>query len=64
MPRYADFYAHMLNLLEEASQSQEATSCSVLYSRFDALQMERVVGTARWRRMIRSDRTTHLFASS
>eukprot|EP00937_MAST-01D_sp_MAST-1D-sp2_P004174 g4174.t1 len=64
VPRHSAFYSHMLNLLEEAHSDTRLTSCSVIYSRFEALEMERVVGSARWRRMARSNKTTHLLASS
>jgi len=58
LPENAHFYPEILNIVENTSNS-----CYVLYTKFDLLKMERVVGTKRCKKMLESDRATHLFVS-
>ena len=46
----------MLNVIDA-----QDTSCMVLFSKFEKLQLERVVGTARCQRMLESEKPTFLF---
>ena len=56
LPQYPQFYSEMLNLIEA-----EDTTCTVLFSKFEKLQLERIVGTARCQRMIDSEKATFMF---
>jgi U3 small nucleolar RNA-associated protein 25 len=56
LPQYAHFYSEMLNLITETD-----ASCTVLFSKYDKLQLERIVGAARCDRMINNPKTTFLF---
>lgn len=61
LPEHAAFYAELLNLLEE-SEAGETPTVTALFSRYDALRLERVVGAARADKMLRSRKTsTFLF---
>ena len=60
LPEHAHFYSELLNLLEESASGEQATT-TALFSRFDALQLERVVGSARSVKMLKSSTGTFLF---
>ena len=60
LPEHAGYYAEMLGFLgaEEAAAGAAAVaapSSSAVFSRLDALQLERVVGTARAKKMLTPD---------
>eukprot|EP00899_Mesostigma_viride_P026479 jgi/Mesvir1/7015/Mv09147-RA.1 len=57
LPEHSHFYAEILNLLE----GQDNLSCTVLFNRFDNLQLERIVGSSRATRMIKSDKNVFMF---
>eukprot|EP00898_Chlorokybus_atmophyticus_P001794 jgi/Chlat1/2615/Chrsp178S02458 len=57
LPEHSNYYAEIINLLEGG---QNPTSL-VLFSRFDAFALERVVGTARSKRMLKSEKSTFMF---
>ena len=57
VPENALFYAEFVNVLESAADSP----CLALYSKYDALALERVVGTARAHKMLGSAKSTHMF---
>eukprot|EP00271_Cylindrocystis_brebissonii_P008120 TRINITY_DN22147_c0_g1_i1.p1 TRINITY_DN22147_c0_g1~~TRINITY_DN22147_c0_g1_i1.p1 ORF type:complete len:1006 (+),score=304.02 TRINITY_DN22147_c0_g1_i1:100-3117(+) len=57
LPENAHFYAEMLNLLEGSGP----LSCTVLFSRFDRLQLERIVGSARCTKLLHSQNRTFMF---
>jgi len=59
LPDYAQFYSEWLNSLTSATEV--AATVLALYTRFDKLQLERTVGTARTQRMLMSSSNTHLF---
>lgn len=58
LPEHAHFYAELVNLLESAGPSAAAPTVTVLFSRFDAARLERVVGGARAKRMLGGDAAT------
>ena len=58
LPEHAHFYAELVNLLESAGPSAAAPTVTVLFSRFDAARLERVVGGARATRMLCGDAST------
>lgn len=61
-PVHADFYAELLNLLSEAADVAQPVSCLLLFSRFDAAPLARIVGNTRATRMLEEDRQpTFLF---
>ena len=66
LPHHAHFYAELVNCLGGAAggnaggDAQHAT-VTVLFSRCDALRLERVVGSARAPKMLRGAASTFLF---
>ncbi|PNH02448.1 U3 small nucleolar RNA-associated protein 25 [Tetrabaena socialis] len=73
LPEHAAFYPELLNLLEEGGGggggggggpgSHHAT-VTALFTRWDALALERVVGSARAARMLKGGSGTYMFSSS
>ena len=59
VPRAALFYPEVLNWLRgRATDSASPLSALVLFTKFDALQLERVVGSERAARMLTGDKST------
>lgn len=52
-PQHAQFFVEFLNMLPDADNS-----CTTLFTRFDAFQLERIVGADRLARMLHSDQST------
>ncbi|KAL2612430.1 hypothetical protein R1flu_024122 [Riccia fluitans] len=57
LPEHANYYVELLNMLD----GNEAPSCTVIFSRFDNLQLERIVGTARAKKMLSSPNRLFMF---
>jgi U3 small nucleolar RNA-associated protein 25 len=60
LPEYAHFYPELVNLLGESSTSSES-SCLVLYTKYEKMALERIVGVARCSHMMSSNKTTFMF---
>ena len=65
-PAHADFYAEMLNMLAAAAGEKDGLSppsVTVLFTKYDALCLERIVGSTRYKRMVKgkSGKSTYLF---
>ncbi|KAH0864085.1 hypothetical protein Bca4012_094221 [Brassica carinata] len=58
LPERKEFYPEIMNMLDEGSYDMMSTA---LFSRFDLLKMERIVGTAYANRMISSDKSIFAF---
>ena len=67
LPEYPQFYSEILNLLGEgggaagARDAGAVASSVTLFTRFDKLALERVVGRRRARNMLKSDNSTSIF---
>lgn len=57
LPERKEFYTEIVNMLEDS----EDMSCTVLFSRFDKLRLERVVGTSHAKRLMSSDKGIFVF---
>ena len=57
LPLYPEFYSELVNCLEGGG-------VTVLYSRYDALQLTRVVGSVRAGRMLASQDNTHVMVTT
>lgn len=57
LPTYADFYPELLNRITQP----EGASCSVLYSRYDAMQLAAVIGAKRSKKLLASSKDSHMF---
>ncbi|CAH8388937.1 unnamed protein product [Eruca vesicaria subsp. sativa] len=58
LPERKEFYPQIMNMLDEGSYDLMSTA---LFSRFDLLKMERIVGTAHAKRLISSDKSIFAF---
>ncbi|XP_072366053.1 U3 small nucleolar RNA-associated protein 25 homolog [Scyliorhinus torazame] len=62
LPTYPHFYSDICNMLKAENRGDEATwTCTVLYSKYDAQKLTRVVGAERAAQMIQSKKSVHLF---
>lgn len=66
LPEYAHFYAELVNLLnvaesEEGDLGHNAPSCLVLYTPYERMALERIVGKKRCDHMMSSKKTTFMF---
>ncbi|XP_057508744.1 protein NUCLEOLAR FACTOR 1 isoform X2 [Actinidia eriantha] len=57
LPERKEFYPEIVNMLE----GSHSMACTVLFSRFDQLRMERIVGTAPAKRMVASEKGVFVF---
>uniref|UniRef100_A0A2P2MEH5 Uncharacterized protein MANES_17G002500 n=1 Tax=Rhizophora mucronata TaxID=61149 RepID=A0A2P2MEH5_RHIMU len=57
LPERKEFYHEVVNMLEEG----HGTSCTVLFSRFDQLRLERIVGSTSAKRMVTSEKSIFVF---
>ncbi|KND02358.1 rRNA-binding ribosome biosynthesis protein UTP25 [Spizellomyces punctatus DAOM BR117] len=58
LPEYGSYYAEMINMLDQ--QSADIT-CTVLFTRYDRLKLERVVGSKRVARMSDGQKEVFMF---
>ena len=62
LPTYEQFYCDFVNLLPGASaSSSEAGTVMALYSKFDAMELERIIGTQRAAKLLSAHNHTHMF---
>ncbi|KAK9068656.1 hypothetical protein SSX86_012771 [Deinandra increscens subsp. villosa] len=57
LPERKEFYPEIVNMLE----GSHSMNCTVLFSRFDLLRLERIVGTGPAKRMVKSDKRIFTF---
>lgn len=65
-PTWPHFYAEMLNLMQDANQNprdgiNNTMSVTVLYTKYDMLQVASIVGTKQASEMAQSTKSTHIF---
>lgn len=65
-PTWPDYYAEIINLMQDANQNprdgiENAMSVTVLYTKYDMLQVASVVGTKQANQMAQSTKSTHVF---
>eukprot|EP00727_Mastigamoeba_balamuthi_P009061 m51a1_g4778 putative digestive organ expansion factor-like (747) ;mRNA; f:40341-43205 len=56
LPQYGDYYPEFLNTIHN-----EDASSMAIYTPYEKLQLERIVGSSRAEKLLSSDKTTHLF---
>ncbi|XAR60244.1 hypothetical protein NMG60_11033522 [Bertholletia excelsa] len=57
LPERKEFYPEIVNMLE----GSHSMTCTVLFSRFDQLRLERIVGTAPAKRLVTSEKGVFVF---
>lgn len=63
LPVYAKFYSEICNMLEDQRDAASQLTCSVIYSKFDALRLAAVVGSDKARTLLDSDKSLHMIVS-
>jgi U3 small nucleolar RNA-associated protein 25 len=67
LPEHGEFYSGLVNMLnaglDQESYMQGSTSCLALFTKFDALALERIVGNEHCNRMIKGDKSSFMFCS-
>lgn len=61
LPEYAHFYSEIVNMLEESNTGNTKVTCLVLFTQYEKLALERIVGTARCSQILSSKKTTFMF---
>jgi U3 small nucleolar RNA-associated protein 25 len=61
LPEYAHFYAELVNLLRESDDISESISCTVLFTKYEKMALERIVGPQRCNHMLSSSKTMFMF---
>ncbi|KAJ3444141.1 orf protein-related [Anaeramoeba flamelloides] len=56
LPKNAIFYSEMLNWVESQN-----SSCLILYTKYEYMKLQRIVGSKRAKKILRSQKNTHLF---
>ena len=56
LPENAEFFVDLVNTLE----SHEGTTCDVIFSHYDYLRLERIIGTDSAKKMISSEKCTFM----
>ncbi|KAI7746597.1 hypothetical protein M8C21_010208 [Ambrosia artemisiifolia] len=57
LPERKEFYPEIVNMLDES----QSMNCTVLFTRFDILRLERIVGAGPAKRMVNSDKRIFTF---
>ena len=72
LPEYAEFYPDVVNMLSNNVEEDDdgdgditrmPMSCLSLFTKFDAHQLERVVGTAHTDRMVKGEKSSYMFCA-
>jgi U3 small nucleolar RNA-associated protein 25 len=62
LPTYEQFYVDFVNLLPGATATNTAPgTVMALYSKFDAMELERIIGTQRATKLLQAHNHTHMF---
>jgi U3 small nucleolar RNA-associated protein 25 len=63
LPEYAHFYPEIVNLLGHADGGGlgSNTSCLVLFTKYEKMALERIVGSKRCEQIFSSTKTTFMF---
>ena len=64
LPTYPEFYSEILNFVDQRDDHElSSPTCHVLYTTFDQQALARVVGSARGKHMVESDKNVHMLVS-
>ena len=69
LPNYPHFYSELINLMHISMQGKKffgdysSMSCTVIYNKFDALQLSAIVGHQKAGQMLRSPTSVHMFVT-
>lgn len=64
-PTWPNFYPEMINLMQEANQNTrdgiDSLTVTVLYTKYDMLQVASILGSVQANEMAQSSKSTHVF---
>lgn len=65
-PTWPNFYSELMNLMQEANQNskdgiESSMSVTVLYTKYDMLQIAAIVGSTQANDIAQSSKSTHIF---
>lgn len=65
-PTWPNFYSEMINLMQEAYQNPRdgcagSMTVTVLYTKYDMMQISSIIGSERASKLATSEKTTHMF---
>ncbi|XP_053207414.1 U3 small nucleolar RNA-associated protein 25 homolog [Panonychus citri] len=69
LPTYPHFYSELVNLLHPSYQGKKFVgdetmmNCTILFDKFDLIQLEKIVGTEKAAYLIKSETDNHVFIS-
>ena len=68
LPEYAHFYSELVNTIQEVDVENNAMgkgtnslSCTVLFTKFEKMALERIVGVKRCEHMLSTGKSTFMF---
>ena len=64
LPEHPNFYSELVGCMDEGAAGNSIrghATVTVLFNQFDSLQMQRVVGNVRCRKMLKSESATFLY---
>jgi U3 small nucleolar RNA-associated protein 25 len=59
VPEYPSFYTDHVDRLEPAEDEEASCCCQLLFTKFDGLSLERIVGSDNCTRMIKGEKSTY-----
>lgn len=69
-PNWPNFYSEMVNYMQDANQnrrdgcSKDSMTVTVLYTKYDVIQIAEIVGSEKASKMVSSDKSTHMFIAT
>jgi U3 small nucleolar RNA-associated protein 25 len=66
-PTWSNFYPEMINLMQEANQNPNdnvvgnSMTVTILYTKYDMLQLQAITNTEQAGKMLQSSKQTHMF---
>jgi U3 small nucleolar RNA-associated protein 25 len=67
LPEHSEFYPELVNMLnaglDRDNDMEAPMSCLTVFTKFDALALERIVGNEHCNRMIKGEKSSYMFCS-
>lgn len=66
-PNWSNFYPEMINLMQEINQNPNdnvvtnSMTVTALYTKYDLLQLQAIVGTEQTGKLMQANKQTHMF---
>ena len=63
MPLYPHFYPEIVNFIGNNKETTVSPSCTTLFSQYDALKLQGIVGTVRMKKMLSGKKSVHMIVT-